>query len=294
MSSHESQKTMELPCVQLIGAQKSGTSSIADWLFEGGFRRPRVIGTEPWYYNKEVHFFDMDHRFNRGLDFYAERFRNVRDENSDAMPMMDATPDTLQFAERVRSIYDEAGIDQANNLKILVILREPVTRELSLYNHLVHDYKTLKASERTSWNDQVINADGSIMSFDEFVKVVSLPALRNDIDFGRSTRHGLYAKHLKKWFEVFDRKQILVLSFDELRKNPQKLQDRIQSFLGCHIPGELQHANSNDHSFKLAVPSDAAKAALQTIFADHNNELYELLEAYPGPLMEEKPFPKLE
>jgi Sulfotransferase domain len=294
MSVEERQVTARLPAVQLIGAQKSGTSSIADWLFEGGFVRPRVMGAEPLYYSKEVHFFDINHRFHRGLNFYAERFRFDEDASQSGSPTMDATPDTLQFAERVRSIYDKAGGDQAHRLKIIVILREPVSRELSLYNHLVHDFKTLKPSEKTSWNDQIINADGSIMSFDEFVEKVSLPALRNTTDLGRSTRHGLYAIHLRKWFSLFDRKQILVLSFDELQHRPMNLEERIRSFLCYPIPDGLKRANSNDHEGKLTSPSEPTKSKLQEVFAKHNEDLYQMLESNPGPPMEQKPFPRFQ
>ena len=105
-----------LPSVQLIGAQKAGTSAIADWLFEqGGFQRPRVFQGEPRYYSKEVHFFDIDSRFHQGLEFYAKRFQPppqnpkavsgqadeyFQKKTNSIVPtrMMDATPDTLQFA----------------------------------------------------------------------------------------------------------------------------------------------------------------------------------------------------
>jgi hypothetical protein len=290
--SEGTQRMIRLPCVQLIGVQKAGTSSIADWLFDhGGFRRPRIVDAgEPSYYTKEVHFFDDGRRYHQGVPFYAERFR--RDVSSDSALTMDATPDTFQFASRVRQTYDAAQGDQAENLKIMVILREPVSRELSLYNHLVFDCNTLDASERTSWHDQVLNDDGSILSFDDFVQNVSIPALLRDDGPGMSTRHGLYANHLARWFHFFDRRQILVMSYDELQHNPRRLQERIQSFLGIDVPGELQRSNSNDHDHKVRVPSETGKSALNEIFCPHNERLYRLLEEHRGPPEEQKPFPR--
>jgi len=125
---------VRLPTVQLVGAQTAGTSAIADWLSEeGGFFRPKVFDGEPWYYSKEVHFFDLRERFDKGIEFYAHRF------SRDMLQTMDATPDSLAFADRVHSSYKSAGADQLAAVKIIVVLREPVSRELSLYNHLTFD-----------------------------------------------------------------------------------------------------------------------------------------------------------
>ena len=281
-----------MPSVQIIGAQKAGTSALADWLFDGGYRRPRVLNNEPWYYSKEVHFFECDWRYNKGLEFYAKRFESKQSDFMDCTMTIDATPETLQFPERVRSTYEAAGGHQANHLKILVILREPVSRELSLYNHLVFDILNLDVSERNEWNNQVLKSDGSIMSFDDFVSNVSIPAIRRHSGPGMSSRHGLYATHLRKWFDCFDRSQILVLSYEELQHQPQKVQDRVQLFLGRDIAGTLRHSNSNDHPSKVKVPSDTAQNTLTEIFQTPNEDLYQLLDASPGPSMEQRPFPR--
>jgi hypothetical protein len=286
------QRVVQLPSLQLIGAQKAGTSAIADWLFEGGFSRPHIFGNEPWYYSKEVHFFDSEWRYDQGLEFYAKRFQDVNSAGLDNTPTMDATPDTFPFAERVRSTYETAGGNQANSVKMIVILREPVARELSLYNHLAFDCRSLDFSERTEWHSQVTKADDSVMPFDEFVRDVSIPALGRNAGPGRSTRHGLYATHLRKWFELFDREQILVLSYDELQREPQRLQERIQQFLGRTVPGGLRRSNSNDCRYKVVLPSDEAKERLSSVLAPHNEKLYQLLESYPGPAMEQRPFPR--
>ncbi|CAJ1950824.1 unnamed protein product [Cylindrotheca closterium] len=284
MNEGEATVTMaQMPLVLLIGAQKAGTSAIADWLFDhGGFSRPNVFDGEPSFYSKEVHFFDIDHRYCKGPMFYGERF--------DGCDGVDATPDTLQFAERVHNCYKAAGGNQMRLVKIMVILREPILRELSLYNHLAHDCRFLPLSERTSWQEQVLDDDGDIMSFDDFVAQVSLPGLATKSDSGRSSRHGLYAAHLNQWFELFDRSQILVLSYQELQENPRSLQQRIQKFLGREIPGELKRANSNDHDHKVRLPSKKALALLVDIFESENEKLYGLLEANPGPSMEQRPF----
>ena len=285
---------IQLPSVLLIGVQKAGTSAIADWLFDGGFRRPLVFGDEPYFYSKETHFFDIDSRFHQGVDFYARRFH----DNGESGPALDATPDTFQFAERVRAIYEAAGGNQANTVKLIAILRDPVARELSFYNHLAFDCRNLDPSQLNGWHKQVTGRDGSILSFDEFVRSVSVPALRTDESdhgAGRSSRHGLYATHLQRWFDLFSRReQILVLSYDELRRNPRKLQDRIQNFLGRTIPGNLTRTNANESKHKIRSPSPSARQLLVSVLEPDCKRLYEMLEAHPGPPMEQRPFPRFE
>jgi hypothetical protein len=292
-NNNPAQKVIRLPNVQLIGAQKAGTSAIADWLFEeGGLCRPMVFNNEPPYFSKEVHYFDSEERFEQGAEFYAKRFQHCG--ANDLIRTLDATPDTLPFAERVRATYEAAGGNQAATVKIIVILREPVSRELSLYNHLAFDCRGLRAADRSAWHNQVVKEDGSIMSFDEFVLDTSIPALQRTTGPGRSTRHSLYYSHLSTWFKIFDRKQILVLSYDELQHHPGNLQERIRTFLGHHVPGNLCRSNSNDSENKIRLPSRKAYETLQAVFAPTNKQLYQLLESHPGPSMEQQPFPKFQ
>lgn len=282
---------VQLPLVQLIGAQKAGTSAIAEWLFKGGFRRPRIFDSEPCYYRKEAHFFDIDWNFQKGIDDYARRFE---DDSASGAPALDATPDTLAFAHRVHDIYQLAGCVSA--VKIIVILRDPIARELSLYNHLAFACRNLDSSELSGWHQQVTKPDNTIMTFDEFVQSVTMPALvtneSEDRGLGRSSRYGLFADHLQEWFELFNRDQILVLSYDELQTEPGKLQERIQVFLGRTVLGNISQANNNDSPQKVRMPSHDAEKSLHSFFGPHNERLYQLLGATPGPPMEQRPFPR--
>jgi len=282
---------VRLPSIQIIGAQKAGTSAVAKWLFDSGYCRPLVFDDEPLYYSKEAHFFDIDWNYNLGLDYYASRFRD------DELPALDATPDTLTFAQRVRDTYELAEDNQVNKLAVIVILRDPVFRELSLYNHMAYACRNLDKSELSDWHRQVARSDGTIMTFNEFVHEVTMPALATneaqDLGKGRSSRHGLYANHLKEWFRLFNRNQILVLSYDELCTAPKRVQDRIQRFLGRAISGSLQEKiNSNDSHEKVLTPSTEARECIESIMKPHNERLYHLLEENPGPSMEQRPFPR--
>jgi hypothetical protein len=110
--------TGRLPDWLIIGAMKSGTTSLAAYLREhpGCFVAPE----------KEVHFFDYEYRWAFGPDWYRERFR-------DADPGVlagEATPSYMHRPEvpaRIASIVPGA--------KLIAILRNPVDRAYSQYWH---------------------------------------------------------------------------------------------------------------------------------------------------------------
>jgi hypothetical protein len=202
-----------LPNVLFVGAQKAGTSAISDWLFLNDV-------CYPGRYKKEVHFFDE--RFSKGLEFYAKRFKNCQNKSL----AMDATPNYLNWASRIHSFYKAAGDHRLENLKIMFSLRDPISRELSIYNHMLD--LCLKHRKSTQWYAEIRRLDGSIMSFDDYVDAVVIPNLKKSLAFNFS----MYAKYLKEWFQLFDRKNLLVLSYDELKGNSKKTKWRVKEFLG--------------------------------------------------------------
>jgi len=283
------------PSVLFIGVQKSGTSTIADWMFRGGILSPLVFDNEPDFYNKEVHFFDHDDRYNEGPKFYAQRFHHSCQDHAEESMVekslaMDATPNTYMYPDRVHEVFQSTGEDQIINLKIMVVLRDPVLRELSYYNHMAYMVQHLDYSKLQQWHKKVLKKNSTaIMSFDEYVEQVAVPTLKRK---KRKTSHGMYATHLSKWFQEFDRQQILVLSFQELQHNPKKLQQRIQEFLGYPITAEMHLQNSLEK--RESHPSEFARAKLSEVFAPENDKLYQLLREHPGPSMEQTPFPRFE
>lgn len=145
-------------------------TKLSNWLFSNGICQAEVFENEPEYFNKEVPFIDQDHRYEQGIEFYAKRFQHcAEDDNLEFI--MDATPRTLLYPEHVYSIYNQTK--GGSSLKIIVILREPVSRELSLYNHKKFEY-TGKKNETpfNQWINDVASPDGTVMSFDNYTKNV--------------------------------------------------------------------------------------------------------------------------
>jgi len=264
-----SKSQLALPSILFLGAQKAGSSSVSSWLFQGGVCRPKTFPGEPTYYAKEVHFFDKDDRLNQGVEFYAQRFQHCVDEGNDLM--MDATPDYLTYPEQISDVYNNAGADALSKLKLIVILREPISRELSWYNH------------------KYFYAHGSGPTFERHSELVL-----KGIPDTHWTSLGRYVDHLKKFASFVNRDSILVLSYDELKNDPEKVQWRIQQFLGREFPGKLATINTHDDPNKLKEVSASARQMLEPYFGGKNEELFEFLDTHSGPPMEQRPFPRFD
>ena len=168
---------------------------------------------------------------------------------------MDATPDTFRYPERVHSTYSSIRVGQTDfvaNLKIIVTLREPVARELSWYNHQINEKRIQN------------------ISFEEYTTDLfrSLSSTKNV---------GCYAHFLAKWFRLFPRKNILVLSYDEVKANPTKVLWRIGTFLGLSAastgPNALGQLNTQNSSAKVLLPSCDVQKTLADIFEAENQKL---------------------
>ncbi|KAL3816359.1 hypothetical protein ACHAXA_000437 [Cyclostephanos tholiformis] len=278
------------PNVLLVGSQKAGTTAVAFWLLSlhatcGG----RTFDNEPGYFKKEVHFFDHEERFRLGKEFYARRFEQCNSSDF----VIDATPKYAHHAIRIADFYRQYG--GLLSLKVMMILREPISRELSAYNHKKANSVNLAYMSKT--NNHVgrkFLLKKNYTSFDEYVD----EELVLDLTTNSRNAHSLYSTHLRQWFDVLQRDQIMILSYHELITDPVTFQRRVEGFLGLSPErGEYSlKSKKNEKSFpgKEVIPSCLTQKKLADIFQLPNKDLYALLAQKPGPPMEQKPFPEFE
>uniref|UniRef100_A0A7S4HWU5 Sulfotransferase domain-containing protein n=1 Tax=Odontella aurita TaxID=265563 RepID=A0A7S4HWU5_9STRA len=288
---------LTLPNVLLIGAQKGGSSALAAWLFDQGACRPKAFPGEPKSRSKEVHFFSNEQRYAKGIRFYARRF-----EHCGGKPLaMDATPNYLPYADRVKNVYDMAGGEQGDHLKIIMILREPVARELSLYNHKAKFYREDNVARISFWGD-VVKKDGQLMTFGQFMARTVLRGVDPTTGTCKQPFHSywwcfsLYSRPLRQWLDLFDNNQLLLLSYEELVRDEVMFRWRVQSFLGMNsthaLSRRIEPANTQNSKHKLSLPPCQIQSKLSTAFEKANEDLYELLSTKIEPSMEQHPFPK--
>ncbi len=192
-----------LPEALLIGAPKSGTTSLLAYLG----RHPQL-----WAHpRKELHFFDS--RWDWGAEWYEAQFP--------AWPAgrgrlrMEATPNYLQHAaipERVRSLIPA--------VKLVVLLREPLERAVSWVYH------------QKRWGGLEGSAEAVLRRELEELQAMA-PQDRQQLGW----RHpnglagSLYAQQLQRWREQFPARSLLCLRFEDLRRDPRRICERVLTFL---------------------------------------------------------------
>jgi hypothetical protein len=261
------------------GVQKGGTTSIAHYLKENHdacFSDPRAVISQGE--GKESHFFDNFKTYNSsGLEYYQRVFEHCAGKQL----IVDGTPEFMKTGQRIFDTYTKHG--SLDKLKLIISLREPVSREISWYHHRLRDcpeqeYARPVCKAETKEPIPFLSVTQSELAW----------KLENN-----ETRnvYGTYAQYLNVFFELFDRKNILILSYEEAKSDQKALLQRIHKFLD--LPGKpkgLPHENSDKGTHDM--PPCVVQRALARRFAPYNEALFALLEANPGPKMEQRPFPK--
>jgi Sulfotransferase domain len=185
------------PDFLVIGAQKSGTSSLLEYFVRhGSYLRPLL---------KDVYFFDRD--YHRGLDWYLSFYPDLAAKHA-AESRVGERIVTGELAThyllhpwspvRVRETFP--------NIRLIALLRDPVQRALSHYYHNRRTGAETVASALDAFlmEEERIGSDARHMKADP--KFYS----RGFATYSYLAR-GRYAEQLQRWFNCFPREQILIV-----------------------------------------------------------------------------------
>jgi hypothetical protein len=247
------------PNYLLIGAQRSGTTSLHDYLAQ----HPAVLPAKV----KEVHYF---HRYyEKGERWYRARFpivarrRLVRRRTGVDPAVGEATPDYLfdpRAPARVHS-FDPG-------MKLIVVLRDPVERAHSHWRmEQRHGRETLPFEDALDREEREL--DGELALLLETEGYREAPFCRSYVARGR------YAEQLERWLELFPRDQLLVLTTDELEADPAAAVSRVSRFLG--IPDWRSDSYRVRGAQGEADMAPHVRERLARTFAPHNRRLESLL-----------------
>ena len=183
------------------GAAKSGTSSLFDYLKN----HPQIAPCQI----KEPHFFSTPDRFDSGK-FEGIEYQKLFDTSKKKIPC-DASTSYMISDYAIRNIQQNIS-----NPKFIFVLRNPIDRTISHYKWLV-------------------GIDEEKKTFRKAIK----SGLTGEFDFHSSPTHrykyylelSYYHKWLRKYFKLFGKENILILTTEDLKMDPQKCLNRCTEFL---------------------------------------------------------------
>ncbi len=196
-----------LPDFIIIGTVRSGTTS----LYYNICEHPSVL---PADYD-EIGFFDSNYEL--GLEWYRSMFPTQKqmkelEQNSGLAITGEDTPFYFWKKEVVERISEILP-----NVKLIGIFRNPIDRAYSNYNLGIR-----KNTEKMTF----------VEAIDEEEDFLKNHSFREAVERKRSyISKGMYSKQMKLWLEIFSKKQIHILSTEEMKKDPQSTLEKVFKFL---------------------------------------------------------------
>jgi hypothetical protein len=276
----------------IIGAEKSGTSSLARYLEQ----HPNICSHE----RREMNYFVNDKEYAQGYDkIYSRYFSNCKSDSS------------IVLAKSVGVMYWPFAVKRLWNhnpeCQLVAILRNPVDRAYSAYWY----------ARRMGWED--------LESFEEAIEAEPIRLKENGRKRQQCTYldRGIYHKQLAVLFEHFASNQVHIFLFEDLKNNPVGICQNIYKVIGIdsdYLPDVSKEHNkaalprfivlsrllSSTHTLKQAVRNllpdrvsdrirdrirhlnekaflpppmnQETRAYLEEYFSSHNNQLRELME----------------
>lgn len=249
-----------LPDFLIIGTQKGGTASLWRYLLQ----HPHVYRAA----RKEVHFFDINYM--KGARWYRAQFpckcfdRYSTLVHGHGIITGEATPDYIFHPHCAQ----RAG-QTVPNAKVVVLLRNPIDRAYSNYQHEVrHGVEKLSFEEAVACEEQRLQGEGERLLSDEGYYSF------NHYHYAYLKR-GVYVDQIKHWMELFPREQILLIKSEDLFTDPQETYNEVLRFL-CLPHFRLKDTrihNKGDYSRM----DPGTRKLLANYFAPHNRSLYEYM-----------------
>lgn len=154
-------------------------------------------------------------------------------------------------------------------VKLIVLLRNPVDRAYSHYHHMVRNkIETLSFEDALAKEEERLSGEIEKMLKDE--NYISF----NQRSFSYLSR-GIYVDQLRKFSELFSPEQILVLKSEDFFQKPREALEQAFSFLGMEKwqPAQMKPLNAGHYS----EIKTGTRRFLEKYFEPHNQRLYEFL-----------------
>ncbi|MGB3532298.1 MAG: tetratricopeptide repeat protein [Microcoleaceae cyanobacterium] len=234
----------------IIGTQKGGTTSLYRYLGQHSHIFPAI--------RKEIYFWN--HHHHRGLDWYLAHFPRL--SSTENWMSGEASPNYLedqQAPDRLFKVFP--------NIKLIVLLRNPVDRAVSQYHHWIR------------LNREKLSLEAA---FKLELKYLSFDSGNLNIDpryWSQTSRYlwrGLYVEFLQRWMTIFPRQQFLILKSEDFYQQPEVILNQVCDFLNLPPASEINLTPYNQGFYQPM--SSEIRQQLHAFFEPYNHKLEAFLD----------------
>ena len=226
-----------LPDFLIIGAQKCGTTA----LWHNLNLHPEVFMVERRD-QSEVQFFSSKKNWYRGLDWYMSHFPH---------------PEYLQGEKSAEYLFRQSCHEKIRwvipHAKLIILIRNPVNRAYSQWNH----YNQVYYTKSKHWGWKITDFETALSRYQD-LRV-----------------RGQYIDQIENLLKYFPREKIYIGIAERLKKNPEYEINKVLSFLGIsQVP--IQYANLHSRNYPREMKKET-RTCLYEHFREYNKRLYEFL-----------------
>ncbi|MCP4260580.1 MAG: sulfotransferase domain-containing protein, partial [Planctomycetes bacterium] len=198
---------MKAPTFFIVGAPKCGTTALSEYLRT----HPNVFISNP----KEPCYFSDDFPgqcYINSMEEYMGLFQNASKEH---LAIGEGSVWYLYSSVAFRNIYRFN-----KNSKIIVMLRNPVDLVYSLHSELFHLGYEKEKNFAKAWRLQEVRQNGH-----------NIPRYCKEKKFLQYAQIGKLGNQIERLLNIFPKKQIKFIIFDDFKTNTKKVYDDVLSFL---------------------------------------------------------------
>jgi hypothetical protein len=244
----------------VLGGQKCGTTSLHRYLKQ----HPNVLPP----YKKDSGFFDAN--YFRGFSWYRAYFPlqskiEKLKSNGEQYVTGEVTTSYIHHPLTPRRIFDA----NLPNVKFIVLLRNPVDRAYSHYQHMVRTQR-----ETLSFKEAIEKEDERLYDIENRVRAGDDEALKLFRNFSYKNR-GRYVEQLERWFALFPKERFLILKSEDLFQQPEQICNQVFEFLGIP-PRKLAHYENVNPGGYISAEAETLQS-LTEYFKPYNQRLADLI-----------------
>ena len=215
-----------------VGPHKTGTSWIYNYLND---YQQVALPTKV----KETFFFDR--KFDRGLDWYFSHFTQL----NPGQKFGEIAPSYFSSTEATQRIYEHNP-----HCKILVTLREPVSRLVSFFMHM--------------------KQRGEVEPQTSFIEAIDRKEVLKDT--------ALYYYHLSRWIETFGADNVRVMFFERLQSSPEVFAKELCQKLEIDLEDTSKDLSKKVNDSKAPVNHNLSRTLYSVVNSLHSLGLHKVVE----------------
>ena len=227
------------------GAQKGGTTALDHYF--------RLHNEVCMAIKKEVHFFDDDKFFSKNRIDYKHYHKYFNPKLNHKI-IGESTPIYMFWKNAMQRIYDYNP-----NIKLLIILRNPIDRAFSNWNM----EKQRKREKRIFWD-----------SIQDEIKNIDKHKQNRTFSY---LKRGFYSLQIKDILKLFKKNQLLCIKNEMLKNKPNVILDQISDFLNIEKFKNIKKINIHSRTYESTLTVNE-RNFLKSFFLDEINDLEYLLD----------------